>query len=101
MDISELREALTAILEKLDSGSSQSESETVVTFENADGAKENLDLWTLTAGALVKVCGAEYMKILPGEWVKYTGEKLSSEELANRARNELRNDGRPRIVHFG
>ena len=101
MDTSELRAALAAILKKLDDSKFRSESGTVVTVENPDGTSRDVDLWALASGTLVKVCGSEYMNIVGGNWVKYTGEIVSPEELADKIRTTSRSDGLPRLVHIG
>jgi len=101
MNTSELREALAAILEKLDDGEPQSESGTVVTIEDLDETKRDVDLWAIVAGTLVKVCSAEYMKIMGEGWVKYTGDTISSEELADKVRAAQRCGESALLVYVG
>ena len=101
MNTSELREALTAILEKLGDSEPQPESGTVVTVEDSRGTNRAVDLWTLNSGTLIKVCGAEYMRIVSGKWVKYTGQAMLPEELVDKIRATSGSDGLPRLVHIG
>ena len=101
MDTRELREALTAILEKLGDSEPQPESGTVVTVEDSSGTNSTVDLWTLNSGTLIKVCCAEYMRTVSGNWVKYTGEVMSPEELADKIRATSGSDGLPHLVHIG
>lgn len=57
---------------------------------------EEVDLATLSAGALVSANGSEYF-CMTKQWVRYDGMCFPSEQVSER----LRNSGAGRIVHFG
>lgn len=101
MDTNELREALTAFLEKLGNNETSAQSDTVVTIKDYDGNNVTLDLAGATAGTLVVVGLGEHMCLMDDSWIKYDGEKVSSEELASRIR-DMQNGARATIlVHRG
>ena len=102
MDTNELREALTALLEKLDGDESPAQSDTKVTITDHDGRDITLDLACITAGTLVTLGVGEYLNLMDDSWIKYDGEKVSSEVLASRIRDMQNNDdGTVVLVHRG
>lgn len=101
MDTNEIREALTALLEKLGDNESPAPVGTTVTLTDPDGSDVTLDLESAGAGTLIVLGLGEYMKIIGGSWIKYDEEKLSPEALASRIR-DMQNGGRATIlVHRG
>lgn len=101
MDTNEVREALAALLEKLGGDESPAQSGTRVTITDHDGCDATLDLACVTSGTLVTLGVGEYMNLMDGSWIKYDGEKVSSEALASRIR-ETQDDGLPvTLIHMG
>lgn len=101
MNTNELREALVALLEKLGDNETSSRSDTEVTITEPDGRDVSLNLAVATSGTLVTVGAGEYMLLMDDSWIKYDGEKVSSEELASRIR-DMQNVGRTVVcVHRG
>lgn len=101
MDTNDIREALTALLEKLGGDESSAPVDTMVTLTDPDGRNVPLDLALATSGTLVVVGLGEHMCLMDDSWIKYDGEKVSSEELASRIR-DMQNGGRATIlVHRG
>lgn len=101
MDTNEVREALTALLEKLGGNESPAQSGTKVTVRNHDGRDATLDLACVTAGTLVTLGVGEYMNLMDDSWIKYDGEKVSSEALASRIRDMQNGGGIVACVHRG
>lgn len=101
MDTNELREALTALLEKLGDDETSSRSDAKVTITDSDGRNVTLDLACVTAGTLVMLGVGEYMNLMDDSWIKYDGEKVSSEDLASRIRNMQNGGGVVACVHRG
>lgn len=101
MDTNELREALTALLEKLGGDESPAQSGTRVTITDYDGRDAILDLACVTAGTLVTLGVGEYMNLMDDSWIKYDGEKVSSEALASRIRDMQNGGGAVVLIHRG
>lgn len=57
-----------------------------VLVDSIDGSSRIIDLGSVLSGAVILVNHVEYMKVLSGVWVRYTGSTISSEELASRIR---------------
>ena len=88
MDANELREALAALLEKLEGSEPSAQSGTTVTI--TDCVEKNdvtLDLESIIAGTVIMVGVGEYMSLTDESWIKYDGEKISSKTLASRIRS--------------
>lgn len=88
MDANELREALAALLEKLEDNEPSTQSGTTVTI--TDCVEKNdvtLDLESIIAGTVIVVGVGEYMSLTDESWIKYDGEKISSKTLASRIRS--------------
>ena len=101
MDTNELREALAALLEKLGGDESPAQSGTRVTITDHDGCDATLDLACVTSGTLVTLGVGEYMNLTDGSWIKYDGEKVSSEAFASRIRDMQNGGGTVVCVHRG
>jgi hypothetical protein len=50
---------------------------------------------------VVQIGVAEYMFLVGENWIKYTGEKFSTEEFAELIRDEQREGADVRLVHVG
>jgi hypothetical protein len=100
VDTNEVREALTALLEKLGGNESPAQSGTKVTVTDRDGRDVTLDLACVTAGTLVTLGVGEYMNLMDDSWIKYDGEKVSSEALASRIREAQKDDLSTILVHM-
>lgn len=100
----------TTILEALEAapmdGEGSSEPEPVVPsteclmFTAADKA-EMVDIADLASGALIVSNYCEYFHCRlssEGQWMSFTGEWYTDEELAEKLRNEL---CQPRLIHWG
>lgn len=100
----------TAILEALEAapmdGEGSSEPEPVVPsteclmLTSADKA-EMVDIADLASGALIisNYCEYFHCRLSPeGEWMAFTGDWYTSEELAEKLRNELH---QPKLIHWG
>lgn len=100
----------TAILEALEAapmdGEGSSEPEPVVPsteclmLTSADKA-EMVDIADLASGALIisNYCEYFHCRLSPeGEWMAFTGDWYTSEELAEKLRNDLH---QPRLIHWG
>ena len=101
MDANELREALIAILDKLEDSEPSTQSETTVTITDHDGRDATLDLARATPGTLVMLGVGEYMNLMDDSWIKYDGEKVSSEALASGIRGMQNNGETVVCVHRG
>ena len=88
MDTNELREALAGLLEKLEDSEPSTQSGTTVTITDCVERNDvTLELESVIAGTLIMVGLGEYMSLTDGSWIKYDGEKISSETLALRIRS--------------
>lgn len=101
MNTNEVREVLIALLEKLGGDESPAQSGTKVTVTDHDGRDVTLDLACVTSGTLVMLDVGEYMNLMDGSWIKFDGEKVSSEALASRIRDLQNGGGTVVCVHRG
>ena len=62
------------------------DSNSEVLVDSIDGSRRIIDLDSVLSGTVILVDHVEYMKVLSGVWVRYTGSTISSEELASRIR---------------
>ena len=67
--------------------------------DSIDGSSGIIDLNSFFSGTVILVDYAEYMKVLNGTWVKYTGDSVSSGELASRIRKAQDEDLPVILIH--
>lgn len=108
MPTNEMREFITGLIasltEKLDDlGAPEARAPLTneVTLLTPEENEKRFDLGSAPLGTVVQIGVAEYMFLVGENWIKYTGEKFSTEEFAELIRDEQREGADVRLVHVG
>ena len=108
MPTSEMREFITGLIasltEKLgdlDAPEARAPLTNEVTLLVPEGGEKRFNLATVSLGTVVRIGLAEYMFLVGETWIRYTGEKFSTEDFAELIRDEQREGADVRLVHVG
>jgi hypothetical protein len=108
MPTSEMREFITGLIasltEKLDdfdAPEAQAPLTNEVTLLVPEGGEKRFNLATAPLGTVVRIGLAEYMFLVGENWIRYTGEKYSTEDFAELIRDEQKEGADVRLVHVG
>lgn len=71
-----------------------------VIVDSIDGSSRTVDLDSVLSGTVILINHEEYMKILNGTWVRYTGSTISSENLTLQIRKAQSEDLNTTLIHF-
>jgi len=72
-----------------------------VTLLVPEGGEKPFDLDMASLGTVVRIGVAEYMFLVGENWIKYTGDKYSTEAFAELIRDEQAEGADVRLVHVG
>ena len=78
---------------KVDSGSE-------VIVDSIDGGQRTIDLDSAFSGTVILVNYAEYMKLSEGIWIRHSGQRKTSEDLATQIREAQKDDLSIILVHM-
>lgn len=79
---------------KVDSGSE-------VIVDSIDGGQRTIDLDSAFSGTVILVDYAEYMKLSEGIWIRHSGQRKTSEDLATQIREAQDDDLPVTLIHMG
>jgi hypothetical protein len=108
MPISEMREFITGLiasltekLDDLDAPEARAPLTNEVTLLMPEGGEKRFNLDMAPLGTVVQIGVAEYMFLVGENWIRYTGEKFSTEDFAELIRDEQKEGADVRLVHVG
>jgi hypothetical protein len=108
MPTNEMREFITGLiasltekLDDLDAPEARAPLTNEVTLLVPEGGEKRFNLDTAPLGTVVRIDVAEYMFLVGENWIKYTGEKFSTEDFAELIRGQQEDGADVRLVHVG
>lgn len=108
MPTNEMREFITGLiaslmekLDDLDAPEAPAPLTNKVTLLMPEGGEKPFNLDTAPLGTVVRIGIAEYMFLVGENWIKYTGDKYSTEDFAELIRDEQEEGVDVRLVHVG
>ena len=93
--------SLTEKLDNLDTPEAPTPPANKVTLLVPEGGEKPFNLDTAPLGTVVRIGIAEYMFLVGENWIKYTGDKYSTEAFAELIRDEQAEGVDVRLVHVG